>query len=373
MPEWKKGEQPDGSRSGRTEATNSQRMFKVLEVLKKHSDSNNKMTQEQILAALKTDLNFGCNIKTLRQTLVDLITMMDPPILDENNRDEFVIRYKGWEDGIPDRLSQIYYKPLIEVSEVESILDGIALTDTLSLEQKKRLIQKLRKEYPRLQADKGGVSLFSVDDSEAAAENTRAILEAASQGRLITFRFGGYDRNGKVVPRRDKNGKARVYKAAPYYVVVYGGRRYMLCSCVHSDGRQDESVSIYRADLMSDISVTDERSKMINDIRELRSTNAFEFMQKHPNMMYGDPITVTLSVDVNCCTLLHDHFGNSIEYVRSIDSGRDEVRVTSSEKGILDLAMTAPDRIEILRPFTLREKLAERAKELIERYGGNNG
>ena len=52
MPEWKKGEQPDGSKTGRTEATNSQRMFKVLEVLKKHSDSNNRMTQEQILAAL---------------------------------------------------------------------------------------------------------------------------------------------------------------------------------------------------------------------------------------------------------------------------------------------------------------------------------
>lgn len=83
MPEWKKGEQPDGSKTGRTEATNSQRMFKVLEVLKKHSDSNNRMTQEQILAALKK-INFGCNIKTLRQTLVDLIMMMNPAVIDDN-------------------------------------------------------------------------------------------------------------------------------------------------------------------------------------------------------------------------------------------------------------------------------------------------
>ncbi|MBR1724920.1 MAG: WYL domain-containing protein [Ruminococcus sp.] len=367
MPEWKKGEQPKLG-----EATNSQRMFKVLKVLKKYSDSNNRLTQEQILKLLAgdKDIDYSCNIKTLRQTLTDLIAMANPDVLTDKNRDEFVIRYKGWEKGIPERLSQIYYKPLVEVSEMEGIFDGIALTDTLSLEQKKRLIEKLRMEYPRLTAGKGEVSLFSVDDSEAALQNTKTILDAAARGRQIAFHFGGYDREGNIVPRKGKNGRARIYREAPYFVVIYGGRRYMLCSHIHSDGRQSDSVSIYRVDLMSDIVVTDKPSLMINDIREFRNTNAHEFMQKHPNMMYGDPITVTLAVDVNYYTLLHDHFGGSIEFVRSIDGEHDEVKVTSSEKGILDLAMTAPDRIEILRPFKLREKLAEQARIIVEKYGG---
>ncbi|MGN0634075.1 MAG: WYL domain-containing protein [Oscillospiraceae bacterium] len=372
MPKWKKGERPDIGKAQRTEASNSLRMFKVLTVLRRYSDSNNRLTQQQIMELLSKDedTKYSCNSKTLAQTLRGLISEINPKELTADNRDEFIIRYNGWEKGIPERLTRIYYNPRIEAAEIQGMIDGIKLTDTLSIEQKKKLYKKLKSEYPRININNAaGVSLFSVDDTEAAIKNTELIMEAIYAGRQITYHFGGYDMNGEIIPRKSDSGKARLYTAAPYYVAIYGGRRYMLCSHISHDGQYSEEVSIYRVDLMSGIHITDKPCRLINDMREFQNTNSHEFMLKHPNMTYGDPITVTLMVDADYYTLIHDHFGGGFEFVRHIDEKHDEIRVTSSEKGIIDLAMTAPDRIEIIRPFTLRDKAASLAQELVKRYG----
>ena len=150
--------------------TDPMRVLKVLQTLKKYSDSNNKMKQSDIMKAMKKDKDIGyeCDEKTLSKALRELILVLDPPHLTDKNRDEFVIRFRGWdkEEGIPKRITDIYYKPYIEVSEVQAMAKGIGLLDTLSLEQKKILIGKLKDEYPHVKFDEGEVSVFSVDDSE---------------------------------------------------------------------------------------------------------------------------------------------------------------------------------------------------------------
>ena len=353
------------------------RVLKVLQVLKKHSNSNNKMTQTMIMEEMMKDkeIDYKCDHKTLAKAIRELILVMNPPpqSLTDENRDRFVIRYKDWDQGfIPDRLTGIYYKPYIEVSEVQAMAKGIGLLDTLSLEQKKKLIGKLKDEYHNVDSDEGDISVFSVDDCERTAINSAEIIKAIKACRQMTFNFGGYDRDGKIVLRKSRNGKPRLYRVVPYYIVAYRGKRYMLCCYIHSSGEYTDNVSIYRVDLMQNITVTDKRGKMINEMRGFISSNANEFMLRHPDMTYGDPITVTLKVKAEYYTLIHDVFGMSYEFVRQIDDTYDEIKVTTSEKGIIDLAMAYPDRIEIVRPTMLKAKLVERARELTERYGKND-
>ena len=354
------------------------RVLKVLQVLKKHSNSNNKMTQTMIMEKMMKDkeIDYKCDHKTLAKAIRELILVMNPPpqSLTDENRDRFVIRYKDWDQGfIPDRLTGIYYKPYIEVSEVQAMAKGIGLLDTLSLEQKKKLIGKLKDEYHKVDSDEGDTSGFSVDDCERTSINSAEIIKAIKACRQMTFNFGGYDRDGKIVLRKSRNGKPRLYRVVPYYIVAYRGKRYMLCCYIHSSGEYTDNVSIYRVDLMENITVTDKKGKMINEIRGFISSNAHEFMLRHPDMTYGDPITVTLKVKAEYYTLIHDVFGMSYEFVRKIDDTYDEIKVTTSEKGIIDLAMAYPDRIEIVRPTMLKAKLVERARELTERYGKNDG
>ncbi|SDB60197.1 Predicted DNA-binding transcriptional regulator YafY, contains an HTH and WYL domains [Ruminococcaceae bacterium FB2012] len=349
------------------------RVLKVLQVLKKYSDSNNRMSQSGIMEKLKNDedIDYSCDAKTLSKALREMILVLNPPpqSLTGKTRDEFIIRYKDWDSGcIPQRITGIYYKPYIEVSEMQAIADGIKQLDTISREQKEKIISKLKKEYNVSFDSEGDVSVFSADDCEALAVNTAVIAQAAKKCMEITFNFGGYDRSGEVVPRCDDSGKPRIYRAVPYYVVSYRGKRYMLCCYIRSNGEYTDNVSIYRVDLMRNITVTDKPGRMINAVREFVNTNADEYIQKHPDMTYGQPITVRLKVKAEYYTLIHDTFGMSYEFVRQLDDTYDEIKVTTSEKGIIDLAMSWPDRIEIISPASLRKKLAERAKDLIGKY-----
>ncbi len=350
--------------------TDPMRVLKVLQVLKRHSDSNNRLKQSDIMEwlAKDKDIDYSCDSKTLSKALRELIAVLNPPRLDENNREDFVIRYKGWENGIPERLTDIYCKPKIGAFELLAIADGIRCTDTLSLESKKALIDKLKDEYPRIDLKTDGLSLFSVDDGKTAAENTAVIQKAADKCVVISFNFGGYDKDGNVVPRRGSGGEPKLYRAVPYYVVKYGGRRYMLCCYLHSDGKFDDSVSIFRVDLMSNIKLTDKPGKLINNVRELINTNALEYMLKHPAMTYGGPMTTFIKLNRNYYTLLHDCFGENYECIRPLEGEYDEVRLMSSEKGIIDLALAYPDRLEILRPEWLRKKLIQRLYLLKSKY-----
>ena len=349
------------------------RVLKVLQVLKKHSNSNNKMTQTMIMEEMMKDkeIDYKCDHKTLAKAIRELILVMNPPpqSLTDENRDRFVIRYKDWDQGfIPDRLTGIYYKPYIEVSEVQAMAKGIKFTDTLSLEQKKKLIGKLEEEY-NVEFEKNDISVFSMDGCERTAVNSAEIIKAIKACRQMTFNFGGYDRDGELVLHKSRNGKPRLYRVVPYYIAAYRGKSYMLCCYVHRDGTYTDKVSVYRIDLMQNITVTNKRGKMINDIRGFINNSAHEFMLRHPDMTYGDQRTVTLKVKAEYYTLIQDIFGMSYEFVRQIDDEYDEIKVTTSEKGIIDLAMAYPDRIEIVRPTMLKAKLVERARELFERYG----
>lgn len=351
------------------------RVLKVLQVLKKNSNSNKKMTQADIMEVLKNDedINYSCDKRTLSKAIRELILVLNPTHYNKNNEDRFVIRYNGdgWKEGIPERITNIYYKPYIEVSELQAMVKGIKFTDTLSPEQKKKLIGKLEEEY-NVELEKNDISVFSVDGCERTAVNSAKIIKAIKACSQMTFNFGGYDRNGELVLHKSRNGKPRLYRVVPYYIAAYRGKSYMLCCYIRSSGEYTDKVSVYRIDLMKNITVTNKRGKMINEIRGFINNSAHEFMLRHPDMTYGDQRTVTLKVKAEYYTLIQDIFGMSYEFVKQIDDEYDEIKVTTSEKGIIDLAMAYPDRIEIIRPTMLKAKLVERARELTERYEKND-
>ena len=352
----------------RTEGKNSLRMIKVLLILKQHSDINHRLTQSKIMEYLKKDPNgdLSCNPKTLSETIHELIDAINPKVLTEENSDYFTIRYSGWRDGVPERITNIYYMPVIKTCEAQNIAEGILRLDTISREQKDKIIKKLENEYKINCKDTVDVAVFSADNMENVKENTELIIKAITSEQQISFNFRGYNYQGEFDMVRGKNGKPKNYIVNPYYVVSYRGKRYLLANT-----EPYNDVSIYRVDLICNITLLGKMRRMINDINEFReSKDPQKFMEKHLNMMYGSPITVVLNVNVDSYTLIHDFFGESYKFSKHVDKNHDEITVCASEKGIIDLAMTAPDKIEIVRPGTFRKKIIDKANELLKKYGG---
>lgn len=336
----------------------SEIILKVLVILKEKSSSKKPLSQADIMNILKNDINnLSCNPKTLSEVIHILINTLNPVEYNGKNGDEFIIKYNGWKKGKTEKITKIYYSPPINEKQVKILANGIQRLNDISEEEKNTIIGKLEKEYriPNLKkADK--VTYFYTDTSDNVNENTDIIADAIQSERQITFNFRGYDCNNKLEVLY-KDGNPKIYTVNPYYIVDYKGKRYLLANTVPYD-----NISVYRVDLMFDIKKTKEVRRYINEIREFTNCTPMEYMKSHLNMMYGETRTITLKVEENSYTLIHDCFGD----YTLCNNGCIEVK--ASEKSVIDLAMTAPDKIEVVRPETLREKILQKSLSLGEKY-----
>lgn len=70
-------------------------------------------------------------------------------------------------------------------------------------------------------------------------------------------------------------------------------------------------------------------------------------------------------------TFLHDYFGDTYRFIAvdENDSDYDIVTVTCTSFGMENFAMQYADRMEVLKPLELREKIRNKAQAMAERYG----
>lgn len=148
--------------------------------------------------------------------------------------------------------------------------------------------------------------------------------------------------------------------------------RENLLAC--GEGRTD--MSIWRVDLMTDIQVMGERALNKGRIQGLPSRWTEEFQLSHLNMAYDKPVSVLLRVIHGekggpvSYTFLHDWFGDTFRFV-----GREEgpppadlVRVDCSPFAMVNWALQYSDRVEVLKPASVREEVIQKIWALERKY-----
>ena len=335
------------------------RAIRILQILNKNY--NRHMSQKEIREELEKE-NCKTNEKTLSLAIRDLIDILNPKEYKEGeNDDEFILKYNGWQsDKMPNKITNIYISPRISGYDAEKLYKGVCLLDTISDKDKETLLKKLKTEFkinPDINRD---VFVVTSDTTENLNNNIDVILKAISHKKQITFQFCGYDEKMVLQPTL-KNGKPKIYTISPYYIVKYNGKYYTIANTVGYD-----NASIYRVDLMHDIKIIDEHSRQIREINELNQhLSVGDYVKKHINMMYGQEREFHLKVRNDSYTLIYDYF-RDFEFIKKLNKDYDEITVTASEKAVFDLAMTAFDRVEVIRPC--RERFIERLNNIKEKY-----
>ena len=338
------------------------RAWKLLEILKAHTDADHKLTQTELLGLMKQKEG-SCTEKPLRTDLRNLMAVLNPAPEEYGERtDEFRIVYDGIGTEGQDRISGVRYVHEFSNRELELLIELVKSSEDMDREQCALLEDKLKglgSCYYQYRTDSvKSVPRFSTINKEHLWENLNVIRDAITGNKKISFLFNGYNRDGALSPVRP-----RPYMVSPYYVLIYGMKYYLLAN---TEGY--ENASVYRLDLMSEAKLTDEPRKSIRDVEELKHVSPGEYMERHMNMNYDMPLTVTLKVRSDGYTVLHDCFGDHYTYKRAIDAGHDEVTVVCSQQAILDWAIQFSGRIEILRPRTIRKKILEKAQTLMQQY-----
>ena len=391
------------------------RLINIMKILQEETDEFNTITQPEILESLR-DRDCACSERTLTDYLKTIMKELNPEDVDgyvyENaSIEDYVIIAKGLEEKLKARdfglttegskklqLRSLRYNQILSFAELNQVIEGVLFLKSIDDESKEKIIRKLitlsSKNFPKyspyisentrtISKKIAGVFEDSRVDEIALKNNLQVIRTAIEAnkgaGLKISFYFNGYDENKKLKARVDANGAKLRYVVNPYYIIMYNGKPYLICATEPHD-----NVAIYRIDLMSEITTEIKASlakdgKMISEKRrpkseikglpmEWNSKEASKFQTEHLYMYYGKPESISLKIDKDRYTLLHDYFGDRYQFVEHIDDTWDCIEVKSVPDAMISWAMQCSDFVEVLQPESLRQRILGKCKSLAERY-----
>lgn len=391
------------------------RLINIMKILQEETDEFNTITQPEILELLR-DRDCACSERTLTDYLKTIMRELNPEDVDgyvyENaSIEDYVIIAKGLEEKLKARdfglttegskklqLRSLRYNQILSFAELNQVIEGVLFLKSIDDESKEKIIRKLitlsSKNFPKYspyisentRTISKKIAGFFEDSrvDEIALKNNLQVIRTAIEankgaGLKISFYFNGYDENKKLKARVDANGAKLRYVVNPYYIIMYNGKPYLICATEPHD-----NVAIYRIDLMSEITTEIKASlakdgKMISEKRrpkseikglpmEWNSKEASKFQTEHLYMYYGKPESISLKIDKDRYTLLHDYFGDRYQFVEHIDDTWDCIEVECVPDAMISWAMQCSDFVEVLQPESLRQRILGKCKSLAERY-----
>ena len=384
-------QEESGKPRSRSSGSQQKKVVALLKYLKENTDSEHKVNPEDIRAAFEySKVKIG-NPTTLHDLIVHLANALN---CDE---DEHPINQDDWKIVFDDylikehekdslQIKNLYYNHEFSYEDIDAIVEAIRFSPTLEVERAERLVDTLEtkhtsKYYKQSPRHICKVKSSGNHDRKTIKENLAIIQQAIDGGVKIQYKFNGYDNKGNLVPAGDY---FRI--ASPYYLVADRGRYYLLAA-----NDKYKTAYILRVDLMSDVSIP-ERSEKKNGIKHIKKSEVKylpqnwepEYPLTHYNMSYDNPQWITLRVlnekdeEGNPIkpnyTFIHDAFGEDYLFQRvdKEDSNYDIVMIKCSPFGMFNFAMQYSDRVEVLEPKALRDKIGERVAELYDKYDVRN-
>jgi hypothetical protein len=391
------------------------RIINILKILYDKTDECTTITQPEILSLLN-ECGYSCSARTLADYLKMIMRELNPEdqdgyVDDRATIDDYRIIPKGLEEkfksnnlGLASEGSQkpqlrsLKYNHTFSFDELNQLVEAVLFLKNIDDNVKKKLIEKLltlsSENYPkhspyisettgRISEKIAGVYENPRINEAIVRDNLKIIRQAMKSfqgaGCKLSFHFNGYNAEKELESRRMPDGSLIRYVVNPFYVILYNGKYYLVCST-----EPFTNVSIYRIDLMSDITnkisvAKSDGEKMVAEKRRPKrdiaglpmnwnSTEASEFQAEHLYMYYGVPEPITLKLDRKRYTLLHDYFGEHYQFRRQLDEKWDEVAVKCVPDAMISWAMQCSDYVEVMKPDYLRDRILEKCKELVGRY-----
>ncbi len=339
-------------------------IINILDILKKYSDENHRLSQKEIEDILKTEYSMTVNRKAIKRNLMDLIEF------------GYEIEFSESVRMIPNKstgeleesyiLSDFYLVRDFTDSELRLLIDSLLFSKHIPYSQCKELIGKLeglsnqyfksRVKHIRTMPD------FSLH-SQQLFYTIEVLDEAISKGKKVSFTYNEYGMDKKLHPRKNSDGQSREYIVNPYQIAATNGRYYLICNYDKYD-----TVANYRLDRITDIQMLDEPVKPAKQVKGLE--NGFDLpkhMAEHMYMFAGESETVTFRVKKYILNDIIDWFGGGITFFDETDdevSVRTRVNLAAMRRWALQYGLHA----RVLSPESLVEQVRDDIKETMRNY-----
>lgn len=337
----------------------------ILEILKKHTDENHKLSQQQIQELMEKEYGMKVDRKTVRRNLSKLIEF------------GFPVKYRGCEyeshaitrngrNGEETILTDWYYSHEFMNGELRLLIDNVLLTDGLSKKDRISLIRRLENlssKYFHSVISKIDMDIYGQPLNREIIMTLENIGNAIADGRQLHFHYCDCGIDGELQFHLDSSGKPKQYTLNPYQIISRNGHSYLIGNLPQYD-----DLTHFRIDRIKDCKDIDTPSKPLRMLKGFEAgIRLSEYVKEHPNLWSGNTVHITFRCRQYMMNDVADSFGTDIR-IEKLPDDMMKVHVQASESSMLHWAIQFADAVEVLSPNSLREQIAETLRTALKKY-----
>lgn len=315
----------------------------ILNVLKKYSDEEHKLSAAEIQRKVKEIYNVDIDPRTIRRNinLLKFKLEYDISTRDENGQGYYINRNPETD---------------FEPGEVRAIIDTFSYANYIVPSISKTVIQKCKNmqniyENRKLRDYKIYAKDTKTDNMEVI-KNIEDISAAIQNLNKIEFEYWKYTMDEKI-----KKEIVSTPKVTPY-ALVYNKQEFYMIGI--KEGQ--ETFYNYRLDRIKNLKQLDEKRTIPKTSKEIK-----EYAESLVEMFGGEKEEIEVVCKEVLLDTVFEDFGKEID-VKKIDEKTFKVKIQANVRGFKFWAMRNMDAVEVLKPLELRNELKEIIQDAGKRY-----
>lgn len=332
--------------------------FAILEILRRYSDPEHRLNQNDILELLEKEFDLQADRKSIKRNITGLLEMGFPIEFEETLR-----MYPGKNGQLEESyiLSDFYIERDFSDAELRLLIDSLLFSKHTPYKQCRDLVRKLEglsNKYFKSRVRFISTLPENMPKNKELFYTIEILDEAIAAGKQVAFTYNAYGTDKKLHPKRDTE-----YVVSPYQMAATNGRYYLIC---HNSRYAD--MSNLRLDRITGIRLLDTPILPAKKVQGVRNgLDLPKHMAEHLYMFSGESVPVTFRMDKQILNDAIDWFGKDISF-----SDETETEVTAlvvvNRSAMRYWAQQYCRFVRILTPADLAETVKEDLQSALDKY-----
>ncbi|MBN2852515.1 MAG: WYL domain-containing protein [Clostridia bacterium] len=318
----------------------------VLEVLKKYSDQNHKLTQCDIISYIQKDYEMDCerkavarNISYLQEFGYDISTKAD-------NGEGIWLVSREFEDA-----------------ELRLLIDSVYSSKFLSEHYSKSIIDKLNRKSSIYFKSRTRHILPVIENNRnhntTIFYNIDIIDEAIERHKKISFIYNYFEIDKKLHPKHEKE-----HIVNPYQILIHNSKYYLIGNIDKYD-----NIVNFRMDLITNMKIIEDTAiKPVYNLEDHKTgLDLRKVKNEFPYMYSGKTESIVIRTEKGMIGDFIDWFGEDIK-IKECDNEKIEIRFTANINAMRYWILQYSLHLEIIYPSSLREMHTNDIKCIYEKY-----
>ncbi len=250
-----------------------------------------------------------------------------------------------------------------ESPEVFLLCDAVQSADFISPKKTRELLAKLDTLVSKNEAKKNRRRVFidkrTKSENEQTYINIDKISKALDENKKVKIEYVRHIfEDGKIQESKKE------FTVSPYALTWVEDHYYLICN-----NNKYHNLMHLRVDRIKSVEKTEENCRHFSEVSEYKSVfDVADYTGKSFNMFGGEKCTIEFLCKNSCLEQIIDRFGKSIS-PRKYDEERFTILPQALvSEGLINWILEYSGDIEVLKPLDLRNKIFEKAQNLMNKH-----